>query len=87
MSFNTIKSSRFNKLVKSPDPGPGTYNTEPILQKMYNKARGARFLKGKNIGYIDHQVKVKNFVPSVGAYINLEKALSTAYRPMRKSRR
>lgn len=87
VSFNNVKSPRFNKLNKTADPGPGSYNTEEIINKLHNRFKGTKFLKSKNSGYIDTEVKRRNFVPSVGTYSNLERALSTAYRPMRKGRR
>lgn len=29
VSFDAIKSDRFKPIVKTPEPGPGTYNFEP----------------------------------------------------------
>lgn len=33
VSFDTIKSNRFKAIVKTPEPGPGSYNLETGLQK------------------------------------------------------
>ena len=45
VSFSNIKSDRFKRIVKTPDPGPGTYNYEPILERLRCVSRGYRLAK------------------------------------------
>ena len=87
IKFDSIKTDRFKRIVKTPDPGPGTYNYEPCLEKLRAVSRGHALSKSSKNSFFMTESKKRGNVPPVGHYKNIDNGIAKTSKHYRKPRR
>lgn len=75
------------KKIKTKEPAPGSYEVEEAIKKTQWPKNMFAFQKQKVNTYVDQVVKLKNYVPGIGKYKEIEKGINILSTPPTSLRR